>query len=187
MIKSVMNIEAPRPHVYAILADFSRYNEWLPGCVRSKIVSDSANTVETEFTLSGIKTMTLGLRYLLEPNEHLNYRLVKGKDLKTYEGSWRLMDSADGSGTVVVGEMEMDVGGVPAFVLARMAKKAIDDVREALRKRARELPVAPPVGTAAAAAAVAPPPRKHKRILHVMRIGGGYRVWMMGETYFLRR
>ncbi|HEV8132009.1 MAG TPA: SRPBCC family protein [Acidobacteriota bacterium] len=190
MIKAVLNVEAPRQHVYSILTDFSHYSQWLPGCVESKVVSSSGNTVDMEVTVTGIKTMTMGLRYEMQPDQFLNFRMIKGKELKAYSGSWKLMDSADGSGTVVMGEMEMEAS-VPAFMLNRMAKKAIDDAGEALKKRARLLP-APPAKAPAPAeilpGVVAPKarPRRSKRVLHVMRIPGGYRVWVMGEAFFLQ-
>lgn len=191
MIKVVIDVEAPRQHVYSILTNFPRYTEWVPGCVQSKVISTGENTVETEFTLSGIKTMTLGLRYEIQPDQFLSYRMIKGKDLKAYSGSWKLLDSADGSGTVVMCEMDMDAA-VPAFMLARMAKKGIDDLSEALKKRARAVPVeaakmaVPAAPAPGVEAAKAPKRRRSKRVLHVMKIPGGYRVWIMGEAFFLQ-
>ncbi len=187
MIKAVINLEAPRAHAYSVLADFANYKQWLPGCVESKVTATSGSSVDMEITIQSMKTMTMGLRYELQPDQLLNYRMTKGKDLKAYSGSWRLMDSADGSGTVVMGEMEMDAGGVPAFMLARMAKKAVDAASEALKKRVRMVPLAQPKpGIAAAAPAKVAPRRRLKRVLHVMKVPGGYRVWMLGEAFFLQ-
>lgn len=191
MIKSVINVEAPRPHVFFILTDFISYKEWLPGCVASKVTSTRGTTVETEITIQSIKTMTMGLRFDLQADQFLNFNMVTGKDLKAYSGSWRLMDSADGAGTVVMGEMDMDAGAmVPKFMVARMAKKSIDETGEALKKRVRIIPPRAPkpalTPAEAAAAAVKMPVRRSKRVLHVMKVPDGYRVWMMGETYFLR-
>lgn len=188
MIKSVINVEAPRPHVFAILSDFARYKEWLPGCVESKVVSTSGRRVDTEVTISSVKTMTMGLQFEVQPDQFMNFKMTEGKDLKAYNGSWRLMDSADGTGTVVMGEMEMDAGAmVPKFMVSRMAKKSIDDTGEALRKRVRVVP--PPAPKLVAPGQPLQPvtaPRRSKRILHLMKVPGGYRVWFMGETHFFR-
>lgn len=187
MIKSVINIESPRPHVYAVLADFAKYQEWLPGCVESKVISETARLVETEMTLQTMKRMTMGLRFEFQANEYLGFKMTRSEDLKVYEGSWRLLDAADGSGTVVMGEMEMDAGSmVPKFMLARMAKKSIGETVEALKRRVQMVPVslAPEAEPDVRAASMAGP-RRSKRLLHVMRVPAGYRVWLMGETFFL--
>lgn len=39
MIKAVINLEAPREHVFSILIDYPRYKQWLPGCEQSDVVS----------------------------------------------------------------------------------------------------------------------------------------------------
>jgi ribosome-associated toxin RatA of RatAB toxin-antitoxin module len=185
MIKSVVNIEAPREHVFKVLSDFSQYELWLPGCKQSKIITAQESVVETEFVIKSIKTMTMGLRFELVPVESMMFRMIKGTDLKSYQGSWRLMDAADGSGTVVIGEIEMDAGAmVPGFMVSRMAKKAIEETVSALRRRIGEVPFE--VEKKGKAFADRDRPRRLKRILHVMRTQDGYRVWAFGQTYFAK-
>jgi ribosome-associated toxin RatA of RatAB toxin-antitoxin module len=128
MIKAVINIEAPRDQVFTILTDYPAYKSWLPGCEASSITATNGTTVDTEVVVNSMKRMTLGLRFEAVPTQVLNFRMISGKDMKAYAGSYRLMDSADGQGTVVVAELEIDAGPMaPKFLVDRMVKKALDD------------------------------------------------------------
>jgi carbon monoxide dehydrogenase subunit G len=187
MIKAVVNVEAPRHQVFSVLTDYPRYQEWLPACQQSNVVSGSGSTAETEIVISSIKTMTLVLRFEAEPIQLLSFRLVRSKDIKGYTGSYRLMDAADGKGTVVIAEMELDAGAmVPKFMVDRMAKKSIDDTGRALKKYIQRLPpAAAPVPEVPRVAAVVRP-RRAKRILQVVRTSAGHQIWYMGETVLVK-
>ena len=100
MFKSVMNLKAPKSHVFGILSDYRTYREWMPGCVQSEVLSEEGNAADVTFTIQAMKTMTMGLKFEAQPDQYVGYRMTKGQDLKSYEGSWRLMDAADGGGTV---------------------------------------------------------------------------------------
>ncbi len=184
MIKAVINIEAPRDHVYQILTDYPLYKKWLPGCEKCDVTATSGNTTDTNIVVNSMKKMKMGLRFEAQPTQLLNFRMVSGTDLKAYSGSYRLMDSADGKGTVVIAEMEIDAS-VPKFMLDRVAKKSIEETGNSLKQYARSVPVQ--AATSARAAAPSRPAevrrRRAKRILQVLKTADGYSVWMMGETY----
>jgi carbon monoxide dehydrogenase subunit G len=186
MIKAVINLEAPREHVFAILTDYPHYKQWLPGCEQSDVVSSSGATTDTNIVINSMKKMQLGLRFEAQPTQSLNFRMTSGKDMKSYVGSYRLMDAADGVGTVVIAEMEIDAGAmVPKFMVDRIAKKSIDDTGTALKGYVKKVPF-----QGGAAPKVAVPMRagdaklrRAKRIMQVVKTAEGYRVWMMGQTY----
>ena len=186
MIKTVLNVEAPRQQVFSILTDYPRYKDWLPGCESSRVVSTTASSTDTEIVIASMKKMTLGLRFEAGSDQVLSFRMTSGKDLKAYSGSYRLMEAADGRGTVLISEMEIDAGAmVPRFMVDRMAKKSIDDTGNALKKhiRAMPAPAVAPAAKPAAPAAAAPRARRAKRIVQVVRTEQGYRLWLMGQTY----
>jgi hypothetical protein len=99
------------------------------------------------------------------------------------------MDAADGKGTVVIAEMEIDAGAmVPKFMVDRIAKKSIDDTGNALKEYVKKVPSqagAAPKAAAPARAAEAKP-RRARRIMQVIKTADGYRVWMNGETYNIK-
>jgi carbon monoxide dehydrogenase subunit G len=185
MIKAVINVEAPRHQVYRVLTDYPNYKAWLPGCEQSTLVSSSGNTADTEVVVNSMKKMRMGLRFEAFPTQSLNFKMTSGKELKAYEGSYRLMDAADGRGTVVIAEMEIDAGAmVPRFMVDRVAKKSIDDTGNALKAYIKKLPVeaGPAAETPAAGKPEAGRRRRARKILKVTRTTAGYDVWLMGET-----
>ena len=191
MIKAVINVEAPRHQVYRVLTDYPNYKSWLPGCEQSTLVSSSGNTADTEVVVNSMKKMKMGLRFEAFPTQSLNFKMTSGKELKAYEGSYRLMDAADGKGTVVIAEMDIDAGAmVPRFMVDRIAKKSIDDTGNALKQYILKLPAEAGLGAAAPAAARPAAEgrrRRARKILKVTRTADGYAVWMMGETLFVKK
>lgn len=183
MIKAVINVEAPREQVFTVLTDFPSYKTWLPGCEVSNVTAANGANTDTEIVVNSMKRMTLGLRFEAVPSQILNFRMISGKDIKAYSGSYRLMDSADGLGTVVVAELEIDAGPMaPKFLVDRMVKKALDDTGNALKKYVKSMP---PVQAPAHERAAAPA-GKGRRVRHVLRVAKtaeGSRIWFAGQTF----
>jgi carbon monoxide dehydrogenase subunit G len=184
MIKAVINVSAPRQQVFSVLSDYPNYRQWVPGCEKCSVLSSSGNTAETEIVISSMKRIELGVRFEAQPGQALNFRMTKGKDLKSYSGTYRLMDSTDGTGTVVIAELEIDVGKmVPRFMVDKMTRKMMDDTGAALRKYVASAP-APAISAAAPARRAAGPQRRRARkILRVTKTATGYNVWLLGETF----
>lgn len=183
MIKAVINVEAPRDQVFTILTDYPAYKSWLPGCESSVITASNGATVDTEVVVNSMKRMTLGLRFEAVPTQVLNFRMISGKDMKAYAGSYRLMDSADGQGTVVVAELEIDAGPMaPKFLVDRMVKKALDETGNALRKFVKSIP---PVKAAISerAVSVAEKSRRVRHVLRVVKTADGNLIWYAGQTF----
>ena len=128
----------------------------------------------------------LGVRFEAEPAQSLRFRMTKGKELKAYSGTYRLMDATDCAGTVVIAELEIDVGVmVPKFMVDKMTRKMMDETGVALRKYIQSAPRA-----SAGAPAVARPAggkrRRARNILRVTKTPSGYNVWLMGETFSVK-
>jgi hypothetical protein len=182
MIKAVINVEAPREQVFGVLTDYPSYKVWLPGCEASNVLSANGASTDTEIVVNSMKRMTLGLRFEAVPAQILNFRLISSKDIKAYAGSYRLMDSADGTGAVVVAELEIDAGPMaPKFLVDRMVKKALEDTGNALKKYVKSIPAAAPAHERAVA-----PAGKGRRVRHVLRVvktAEGSRIWFAGQTF----
>ncbi len=135
MITSVLYFEAPRDRVFAVLTDYPRYKEWFPGCEDSAVVSSMEGSVDAEFVINMVKRVRVGMRFEAQATHVLKFHMVHGKDLRSYSGSYRLVESADGKGTTVFAEMKIDVGAmVPQFIVDYFAKKSIDDTGRSLRR-----------------------------------------------------
>jgi len=180
MIKSVINVPAPRQMVFSVLTDYPGYRNWVPGCEQCAVLSQSGNSAEAQIVVSSMKRIEMSLRFEAQPIQSLSFRMVKGKDVKAYSGTYRLMDATDGKGTVLIAELEIDVGMmVPKFMVDRMSKKMIDDTGNALRKHMQTVRIP----TTAAQAARSARPRRARRLLRVTKTASGYKIWLQGETY----
>ena len=189
MIKAVINVAAPRNQVFAVLVDYARYKEWVPHCEQCRVVSSSGNTAETTIVMNMMRRIELGVRFEAQPGQALNFRMTKGKELKSYSGTYRLMDSTDGSGTVLIAELDMDVSmPVPKFMVDKMARKTMDETGVKLRHyiQTARLPTAAPSAGPPRAAAAAPKHRRARKILRITQTGAGYNVWLMGETFAVK-
>jgi carbon monoxide dehydrogenase subunit G len=190
MIKSVINVAAPRQQVFGILSDYANYRQWVPGCEQCKVVSSNGNASDIEITINSMKRIELGVRFEAHPAQALSFRMTRGKELKAYSGTYRLMDSTDGGGTVVIAELEIDVGMmVPKFMVDKMTRKMMDETGVALRKYIQSAPRAAVSAAAAATARPGAADGKHRRarnILRVTKTPAGYSVWLMGETFSVK-
>ena len=189
MIKAVINVEAPRPHVFHVLTDYPSYRHWVPGCQQSSVLSRSGNAADVDIAVAAMKRIEMGLRFDAQPIQALSFRMVKGKDVKTYAGTYRLMDAADGKGTVVIAELDIDAGFmVPKFMVDKMARKMIDDTGTALRKYIQTAPIPTAVAAQEPARAISREgrPRRARRILRVTKTTAGHRVWLLGETFTVK-
>ena len=185
MIKTVINVTAPRNQVFSVLSDYARYKEWVPGCERCSVTSASGSTSDTEIVINSMKRIELGVRFEAQPSTSLSFRMTKGKELKAYSGTYRLMDSTDGSGTVVIAELEIEVGMMaPKFMVDKMTRKMMDDTGAALRKYIASAPRA--AAPAARPAAPAAKRRRARKIMYVTKTPSGYTVWLMGETFAVK-
>ena|ERR1043166_2056971 len=187
MIKTVINVPASRQQVFSVLSDYARYKEWVPGCERCNVTSANGNTSETEIVINSMKRIELGVRFEAQPSTALSFRMTKGKELKAYSGTYRLMDSTDGAGTVVIAELEIEVGMLaPKFMVDKMTRKMMDDTGTALRSYLQKAPRA--AAAAAGATQTAPGKRRRARqILRVIKTREGYNISMMGETYSIKK
>jgi ribosome-associated toxin RatA of RatAB toxin-antitoxin module len=191
MVKSVAQVEHARALIFGILTDYSSYPSWVPGC-ESCIVQSSAGTISTiEITLNSMKKITLGLRFDAAPDQLLKFEMVSGTDVKSYTGSYKLMNATDGSGTVVVTELELDAGPMaPKFIVDRMIKKTLEQTGEALGKYAKTVAAKqPPVEASGATASPAKPAvvkkkfRKSKCLLRVYKTDAGEQIWYSGQVF----
>ena len=184
MIKAVINIDAGRDQVFGILTDYTAYSKWLTGCEASTITATNGSTVDAELVVNGMKKMTMGLRFEAIPTQTLNFRMISGKDLKAYAGSYRLMDSADGQGTVVIAELEIDAGPMaPKFLVDRMVKKALDDTGNAIKKYVKAMPAQARAPERAAPTGGATSAKRVRHVLRVTKTAEGSRIWYAGQTF----
>ena len=184
MIRSVVNIAAPRSHVFSILTDVDRYPEWMPGCSFARVLGSDDRFINSELILQNVRKVKFFIRFEIQSDQSLLFRLNKGSDFRRYQGSWRTFDSKSGDSTVVIGEIDFDPGGViPKFMAAGMVRSSIDETCIALKRRAIDLQIAEADDKEDIEHQVLP---REQRILHVMKLVDGYRICLLGRTHFIK-
>ena len=192
MVKSVAQVSNARALVFSILTDYASYPSWVPGCESCTVQSANGNISTIEIVLNSMKKITLGLRFDAAPDQLLKFEMVSGKDVKSYSGSYKLMNATDGSGTVVVTELELDAGPMaPKFMVDRMLKKTLEATGLALGQYAAKVAARQPASEVAAAPIAVGAPRKKrfrqsKCLLRVYRSETGERIWYGGQVFQAR-
>jgi uncharacterized protein YndB with AHSA1/START domain len=184
MIKSAIQVDAAREQVFSALTDFARYSQWVPSCEECRIVRTNGNAVEVELTFNSFRRIKLGLRFESEPVHLIRFQLTQSEQIKGYSGTYRLMDSADRKGTVVITELEINGGFfAPRYVVDSVARKTVQETGEALNVWLRKMEPAhrPAVAVSRAGAGK----RRDKRIARVIGTPAGYEVQIFGRNFFV--
>lgn len=168
-----------------MLSDYEQYPDWVPGMLRSEVISREGSLTVCAFSVSGLKRLNYTLELEHQGYETIRFRQVAG-DLRHYQGMWSLEGSPGGEETLVVCRMEMDAGlPLPGWVVRRAMDKQLSDNLQALKKRAES-------GVAALVSEEVEPTSFDEReafkgekesILEVVRRGKVLDVWFMGDHY----
>lgn len=120
----------------AVLADFERIPEFMPGVRASRVLDRTAGRLLVEQVAEArVLLFSKRVHLLLEVREAagvLRFRDVCGKSFVHYQGSWRVADQADGAqiSYELTAEPAFDV---PGFLLARLLRRDAREMIERLR------------------------------------------------------
>lgn len=175
MIRQVLPVGAPREAVFQALTRFAEYPRWLPGCEKCEVLPGDGKATTIELTMHSLRRMRMVLRVESVPNQTVSFQLIRSTDVRSYVGSYRLMDAAGQSGTVVIAELEVDGGALaPRFLVDRMVQKGLEDTGAALNRYAASQE-APRAGAAQMTAT------DGRTLVEVYRTPNGYAVRIASE------
>jgi carbon monoxide dehydrogenase subunit G len=132
-----IHVDADPAAVMAVIADVERYPEWSSGIKRVTVdeVGDAGRPVQATFVLdAGILQDTYTLAYEWTGDERVDWRLVKGRALKSQVGSYEL--SPESGGTLVTYRLSVELNIPMLGMFKRKAEKVImDTALKGLKKR----------------------------------------------------
>ncbi len=181
MIKEVFKVPGNVRSVFSSLADFGKYQEWLPKVRKSKVVSTDERGSRVEFVIDISKLMSV--YYTLEVvrvgDDALRCRKVEGpSNVRDVSVEWRLASATDGDGTVLIGTMDVDAGPFkPRRMVERECSKLMHLWAEAIRVR-----VASTVRLEDSQ--ILPAPRR--KILQIVQRKRALEIWFLGQRYTFR-
>lgn len=138
-----MTIDAPRPVIMAVIADFAAYPQWASG-VRAADVELSGpdgRPAQVRFTLdAGIIRDKYVLGYTWRDDDEVRWELVKrGSMISDMSGAYLLTDD-QGGGTQVTYELAVALAVPMIGMMKRRAEKTIiDTALKGLRSRAQKV------------------------------------------------
>lgn len=134
---STISIDADPAAVMAVIADFPHYPEWSGYIKTAEVVADGPDgrAQEVHFVLdAGVVKDDYVLGYEWDADHEVRWTLVRGKALKSMDGSYTLTGS-DG-GTEVVYRLSVDLNLPMLGMFKRKAEKVImDTALKELKKR----------------------------------------------------
>lgn len=134
-------IAARADELWAVLLDFERYPTWARDLKQVEVLERDAEGrgVEVLYRAAAMgRSTTYVLRYdYADAPRRLPWKLVRGDIMRRLDGEYRLEPTADGTGTDVVYELEVElVIPLPGFVKRRAEHKimhtALDELRAAV-------------------------------------------------------
>jgi ribosome-associated toxin RatA of RatAB toxin-antitoxin module len=130
-------IDADKQTIMAVIADFESYPEWSTAIKRVSVdeVGDDGRGTTATFTLdAGVLKDTYTLAYDWDGDDRVDWHLVKGRALKSQEGTYEL-NERDGR-TEVTYRLAVDLTVPMLGMFKRKAEKVImDTALKGLKKR----------------------------------------------------
>jgi ribosome-associated toxin RatA of RatAB toxin-antitoxin module len=130
-------INADKQAVMTVIADFEAYPEWSTAIKSVTVdeVGDDGRGTQATFTLdAGVLKDTYTLAYDWSGDDRVDWHLVKGRALKSQEGTYELSEGANGTEVTYRLAVELNVPMLGMF--KRKAEKVImDTALKGLKKR----------------------------------------------------
>jgi hypothetical protein len=138
---STMTIEAPRPVIMAVIADFAAYPQWASGVRSAQVLRTGADGLaeRVRFTLdAGMIKDSYVLAYTWQGDEQVRWELVeRGTAVSDMSGAYRLDHAGDA--TKVTYELAVSLAVPMIGMLKRRAEKTIiDTALKGLRSRVQQ-------------------------------------------------
>ncbi len=133
---SKITINAPIKTVFDVVTDFESYPEFLSGSKEVKVLSKKASSLQVEFKVDLVKTVSYTLDFKLTAPKECSWTLVKGDFMKSNKGSWKLKEVKKG---VTEASYEIEVGFgllVPSNIANMLVAKNLPAMMKEFKDRA---------------------------------------------------
>ena len=128
-------INAPMDKVFAVIADYDKYGQFLPEVKAIRTSDLQGSEVKVHYEVDVVKRVKYTLRLKEEPPNKVSWTFVEGEVMKDNKGNWLLEDIGGGK-TKATYSIEMALGPfVPKAIINAMVDKQLPTMLEAFKKR----------------------------------------------------
>ena len=174
-IEATVRLGADRDEVFALLTDYPRLCEWLPGVESARVLAREGDVVVAEVAAPGLGAPTLGLELVHSPPGLAHFTRVDQYRSEGTSGTWELSED---NGDV---ELCVRLRPGPSFAGARGRKRlraGLENALEAIRRGLEEKTAEPETESEVDG---------RRKILEVTRRGDTVVVWHRGKVFELPR
>ena len=103
-------IIATKEQIFEVLTDFNGYAEWMPDIAESTVLAQEGDIFVVEFSSPELMAEKYQLEVVCSKPTSIRYKQIgifeeTRKQSSGLSGSWEIIDSSDGKGTAITGEM----------------------------------------------------------------------------------
>jgi len=174
-IEAAVRLGADRDEVFALLTDYPRLCEWLPGVESARVLAREGDVVVAEVAAPGLGAPTLVLELVHSPPGLAHFTRVDQYRGEGTTGTWELSED---NGDV---ELRVRLRPGPSFAGARGRKRlraGLENALEAIRRGLKEKTAEPESESEVDG---------RRKILEVTRRGDTVVVWHRGKVFELPR
>jgi len=174
-IEAAVRLRADRDEAFALLTDYPRLCEWLPGVESARVLAREGDVVVVEVAAPGLGAPTLVLELVHSPPGLAHFTRVDQYRGEGTTGTWELSED---NGDV---ELRVRLRPGPSFAGARGRKRlraGLENALEAIRRGLEEKTAEPETESEVDG---------RRKILEVTRRGDTVVVWHRGKVFELPR
>lgn len=132
-------INAPTEKVFAVIAGYEKYPEFMKEVKEVKTSNRKGNQVDVHYKVDLMKSIKYSLRMTEEPPTKVSWTFIEGEFMKDNKGSWALEPSGDGQ-TKATYTIEMALGPlIPKSIVTAMVESSLPKMLEDVKRRAESL------------------------------------------------
>lgn len=134
-------IEAPIDRVFAVIADYERYPEFLPDMKNVRVESHHDGVTVAHFELEIIMRISYTLRLVEDSPHRVAWSLESAKMIQENNGTWDLSETPEGHTRALYG-LEVKLRGlIPKSVSTRLLGQTLPETLQRFKERIEGLPL----------------------------------------------
>jgi len=133
-------ITAPMDKLFAVIADYQSYPQFLPEVKSIRISKRLGSEVDVHYEIEVLKKIRYTLRLKEEPPNLISWTFVQGELMRDNRGRWLLEPAGEGK-TKATYSIDMKLGPlVPKSIVNVLVDSSLPKMLEAFKKRAESQP-----------------------------------------------